>query len=109
MRISSIALVAAVLAIPSAGHSQDQGLVGGKVGPNLDSSAPSSALRTLPSASRPVAPQEKPGFGGAVSSGQMVPRTTPVTQQWGGAGVAFVNGHRVLVDTNSGRITRVLN
>jgi hypothetical protein len=34
----SIALVAATLAIPSVGYSQDQGLVDGKVGPNLESS-----------------------------------------------------------------------
>jgi hypothetical protein len=30
-------------------------------------------------------------------------------QQWGGMGIATVNGHRVQVDVNSGRIMRVLN
>jgi hypothetical protein len=38
-----------------------------------------------------------------------VPENVPVTQQWGGMGTAFVNGHRVQIDPNSGRITRVLN
>ena len=36
MRTLPIAVVAATLTIPSAGYSQDQGLVGGKVGPNLE-------------------------------------------------------------------------
>jgi hypothetical protein len=107
MRILSIALVAAAVSIPSLGHSQDQGRVGGKVGPNLELSAPSSTA--APYASRPSAPQERPGFAGVVSPGQVPPRDTPITQQWGGTGIAFVNGHRVVVDTNSGRIARVLN
>jgi hypothetical protein len=39
----------------------------------------------------------------------VAPQNTPVTHQWGGTGTAFVNGHRVVVDPNTGRITRVLN
>ena len=107
MRNLSIVLIAAALAIPSVGHSQDQGRVGGKVGPNLKSAAPSAPAE--PYASRPIAPQERPGFAGTVAAGQVPPRDTPITQQWGGTGIAFVNGHRVLLDMNSGRIARVLN
>jgi hypothetical protein len=115
MRTLPIAIVAAALTLPSAGYSQDQGLVGGKVGPSLESDSPA-----LPGSSTPLegnnpygapprAPQERPGFAGTVSRGQVVPRDTPVMQQFGGTGTAFVNGHRVQVDTNTGRIMRVLN
>jgi hypothetical protein len=38
MRTLQIALVAATLTIPSAGYSEDQGLVGGRVGAGLESS-----------------------------------------------------------------------
>ena len=34
--------------------------------------------------------------------GQVVSRNMPITQQWGGMGIAFVNGQRVQVDLNSG-------
>ena len=111
MRASSIAVIAAALAVPSVCHAQDQGLVGGKVGPNLGSSMSSGQSGSAAGAYAPrtIAPQERPGFAGAVSPGQVAPRTTPVTQQWGGMGVSYVNGRRVLVDTASGRIARVLN
>ena len=111
MRVSSIAVIAAVLTVPSVCHAQNQGLVDGKVGPNLESSLSSGQSGSAAGAYAPrrIAPQERPGFAGAVSPGQVPPRTTPVTQQWGGTGIAFVNGHRVLIDTSSGRISRVLN
>jgi hypothetical protein len=112
MRALQIAIIAATLTIPSAGYSQDQGLVGGKVGPGLESSTtnrrPSSSWAN-PYAASPRAPQERAGFAGAVWAGQVVSHDTPVTQQWGGMGTAYVNGHRVQVDPNTGRITRVLN
>ncbi|HEX9169638.1 MAG TPA: hypothetical protein VF886_12045 [Roseiarcus sp.] len=54
-------------------------------------------------------PQERAGYAGAVAPGPVVPESAPVTQRWGGSGVAFVNGHRVQVDPNTGRITRILN
>ncbi len=110
MRALQIALVVATLTIPSAGYSRDQGLVGGKVGPNLDSSSlaqPGSSTSlegSNPYGSPPRAPQERLGFAGAVSPGQVVSRNMPITQQWGGMGIAFVNGQRVQVDLNSGRI-----
>ena len=39
MRASYVALIVAVLAIPSAAHSQDNGLVGGRVGSDLSTSS----------------------------------------------------------------------
>jgi hypothetical protein len=114
MRTLPIALVAATLTIPSAGYSQDQGLVGGKVGPGgLESSSPgqpgSSAGDNNPYDAPHRAPQERPGYAGTVSPGQVVNRSTPMTPHMDGMGVAVVNGHRVLVDPNSRRIMRVIN
>jgi hypothetical protein len=111
MRTLPIAIVAAMLTFPSAGYSQDQGLVGGKVGANPGSSLaqPGSSTpleRNNPYGAPPRAPQERPGFAGAVSPGQVVSRDTAITQQWGGMGIAFVNGQRVQVDLNSRRIIR---
>jgi hypothetical protein len=115
MRILSIAVVVAVFAAPTICYAQDQGLVGGKVGPNLESSSSSSLAQPGSSGgeegfgSRPRAPQEHPGFSGAVSPGQVVNRNTPIIAQPGGMGVAFVNGQRVKVDLSSGRIMSVGN
>jgi hypothetical protein len=112
MRTLPIAIVTAMLTLPSAGYSQDRGLVGGKVGANLESSAPalpdsSTSLEgNNPYGAPPRAPQERPGFAGAVSPGQVVSRDTSITQRWGGMGVAFVNGQRVQIDLNSRRIMR---
>jgi len=112
MRSLKIALIVAALTIPFAAYSQDQGLVGGRVGANLDSSLPaqpgsSTSLEgNNPYGAPPRAPQERPGFAGAVSPGQVVPRNTPITQRWGETGIAFVNGQRVQVDLSSGRIVR---
>jgi hypothetical protein len=112
MRALFIALLTAAVAIPSVALAQDQGLVGGRVGANLESISPTQP--GSPSWARPYgsperAPQERAGYAGAVAPGQVVPPSALVTQQWGGQGVAFVNGHRVQVDPSSGRITRVLN
>ena len=112
MRTLPIAVVAGMLTISSPGFSQDQGLVGGKVGPGLKSSSPAqpgSSPGGNPYGAPPRAPQERPGFSGTVAPGQVVSPNTPVTQRWGGMGIAFVNGHRVQVDPNTGRIMRVLN
>jgi len=111
MRALQIAIIAALLTMPSVGYAQDQGLVGGKVGPGLESSDTDRSTSSFsnPYAVPPRAPQERPGFAGPVSAGQFVSHGTAVTQRWGGAGTAFVNGHRVQVDLNTGRITRILN
>jgi len=112
MRALHLAVIGAMLGFPSVGYSQADGPVGGKVGPGLESSstAQPGTIGAQPYGPRPpVPPQERAGYAGAVSPGQVVPQSAPVTQQWGGTGTAFVNGHRVQVDLNSGRITRVLN
>jgi hypothetical protein len=112
MRALHLAVIAVMLAVPSVGFAQADGPVGGKVGPNLESSSttqPGTSLGTPPYGRPPAPPQERAGYGGAVSPGQVVPHNTAVTQQWGGAGTAFVNGHRVQVDPSTGRIMRVLN
>ena len=49
MRTLPIAIIAAAVTIPVAGYSQDQGLVDSRVGPSLESSAP-----TLPGSSTPL-------------------------------------------------------
>ena len=111
MRALHLVVIGALLAIPSVAYSQADGPVGGKVGPNLESPSttqPGASLGTQPYARPPGPPQERAGYAGSVSPGQVVPRNTPVTQQWGGMGTAIVGGHRVQVDPNSGRIMRVL-
>jgi hypothetical protein len=112
MRALHITVIAAMLAIPSVGFAQADGPVGGKVGPNLESSStaqPGTSLGTQPYGRPAALPQERAGYGGAVSTGQVVPHNTPVTQQWGGTGAAVVDGHRVQVNPSTGRIVRVLN
>ena len=111
MRASHIAVIAAVLAIPSAALAQQDGPVGGKVGSDLsthdDPAAPlrwgrAAALWRLHRVGHPA------GYTGAVTPGQVVPDNVQVTPRPGGMGSAFVDGHRVLVDP-SNRILRVIN
>lgn len=108
MRASQIVLTATVLAIPSVVYSQQDGPVGGKVGPNLESSSP-----TQPAAGHQygIPPDAGPlaGHSGSVMPGQVVPQNVSVYPRAGGQGTAFVDGHRVLVDPNSNRILRVFN
>jgi hypothetical protein len=108
MRALHLAIIGALLAIPSVGYSQDNGPVGGKVGPNLESAPPPppGSLSTQPYGSPPPAGRPA-GFAGAVTPGQVVPHN--VVPRWGGVGSAFVGGHRVLVDPSSNRILRVLD
>jgi hypothetical protein len=109
MRASHIALVAAVLAIPSIGFAQQDGPVGGRVGSDLSTSptqtSPSAGTGPY-SAPRPIG--HRAGYTGAVTPGQVVPDNVPVLPQPGGMGSAFIDGHRVLVDP-SNRILRVFN
>ena len=118
MRASHIALIAAVLAIPSVGYAQQDngpvgGPVGGMVGPEGSSSPGPSLGQPRPSLGSPYgsAPRRGPlaGSSGSVSPSQIVPRNVPVTPQPGGMGSAFINGHRVLVDPNTNRVLRVVN
>jgi hypothetical protein len=110
MRASHIAVIAAVLAIPSAAIAQQDGPVGGKVGSDLSTTTtqPSPSL----GAGRPYGGSDAfghpAGYTGAVTPGQVVPDQVQVTPRAGGMGSAFVNGHRVIVDP-SNRILRVIN
>ena len=106
MRVSHIAFIAAVLAIPSIGHSQDNGPVGGRVGPDLNTSSPAKPGPSLGNpygASAPTGPTA--GFAGSVAPGQVVPQNVPVTS----GGSAVIDGHRVIIDPSSNRVLRVLN
>lgn len=111
MRGLQLAFIAAMMVTaPSASRAQDDGPVGGRVGPNLESSPGGTAgsMVTAPYQS-PTGSGPRAGYAGAVVPGQVVPRDVPVIPRMGGKGTAFVGGHRVLVDPNSNRILRVIN
>jgi hypothetical protein len=109
MRVSHIAVLAAVLAIPSVGYAQQDGPVGGRVGSDLSTSttqpSPSAAARAY---AAPSTVGHSAGYTGAITPGQVVPDNVPVMPRPGGMGSAFIDGHRVLVDP-SNRILRVIN
>jgi hypothetical protein len=112
MRTLPVALVAATLTIPSVGYSQDQGLVSGKVGADLQSSStaqPGAPSWAHPYGSNPRPPQEHAGYGNTVTTGQVAPESVPVIRQPGGVSSSFIDGHRVLVDPNTNRVIRILN
>jgi hypothetical protein len=111
MRASHLALIAAVVTIPSAVYSQDSGLVDGRVGSDLST----SPMQSNPSVGatgpyhRPPEPGHRAGFAGVTMPGQAVPEAVPVFPRQDGSGSAWVNGHRVIVGPNSNRILRVIN
>ncbi|MGB7974193.1 MAG: hypothetical protein WCF81_07535 [Roseiarcus sp.] len=111
MRVSHIALLAAVLAIPSVATAQQDGPVGGRVGSDLSTSmtqpTPSVGVGSRPFGG-PTSVGHPAGYTGAVTPGQLVPDEVQVMPRPGGMGSAFVNGHRVLVDP-SNRILRIIN
>jgi hypothetical protein len=120
MRASNIALIAAVLSIPSIGYAQqDNGPVGGPVGgmvgpegslgPSLGQPRPSLGL---PKGS-PTRPSPVAGSSGSIAPGQVVwrqlvvggvPQNVRITPRADGMGSAFINGQRVLVDLNTNRV-----
>ena len=122
MRASHIALIAAVLAIPSVGYAQQDngpvgGPVGGMLGPDGSSSPGPSLGQPRPSLGSSDRSQRTPGpragSSGAIAPGQVVwrqlvvggvPRNVPVTPGAEGMGSAFINGQRVLVDLNTNRV-----
>jgi hypothetical protein len=109
MRVSHIAVLAAVLAIPSVAAAQQDGPVGGRVGSDLST----TPIQPGPSVGRgpygaPSAIGHPAGYTGAVTPGQVVPDNVQITPRPGGMGSAFIDGHRVLVDP-SNRILRVIN
>jgi hypothetical protein len=109
MRALTIAVIAAVLAIPSVGYAQQDGPVGGKVGSDLSTTTtqPKPSVGSRPWGA-PSAVGHPAGYAGAVTPGQVVPDDVQVRPRSGGLGSAFVNGHKVLVDP-SNRIVRVIN
>ena len=113
MRASHVAVIAALLAVPSVAYGQANGATGGPVGGKVGSDLSSSPTQTGPSANRPYArpPSAGPeaGFAGTVAPGQVVPQNVPITPRMGGMGSANVNGRRVLVDPNTNRVLRTLN
>jgi hypothetical protein len=110
MRASHFALIAAVLAIPSAAYSQDRGLVDSRVGPDLSTSTtqPSLSMGSTGAFRRPPELGPRAGFAGVTMPGQILPQNVPIMPRPGGDGTAWVNGHQVLVGPNSNRIVRVI-
>jgi hypothetical protein len=109
MRALTIAVIAAMAAIPSVGHAQQDGPVGGKVGADLGTTTTQPGASTGSGIWGAPPPVGHPaGYAGAVTPGQVVPNDVQVTPRPGGMGSAFVNGRKVLVDP-SGRILRVIN
>jgi hypothetical protein len=119
MRASHIALIAAVLAIPSVGYAQqDNGPVGGPVQPDGSSLGPSPE-QPRPSLGSPSGstPRRGPlaGSSGSIAPGQVVwrqlvvggvSRNVPVTPGAVGMGSAVINGQRVLVDLKTNRVVQ---
>ena len=124
MRASHIALILAVLAIPSVGYAQQDngpiggpvgGPVGGMVGPE-GSSSPGQPRPSLGSPSgSPTRGGSLAGSTGSITAGQVgwrrvvvdgVPQNVRVTPRADGIGSAFINGQRVLVDLNTNRVVQ---
>src|SRR5580704_9538667 len=114
MRASHIALILAVLAIPSVGYAQqDNGPVGGMVGPE-GSRSPEQPRPSLGSPyGSPTRAGPVTGSSGTIAPGQVgwrrvvvdgVPQNVRVTPRADGIGSAFINGQRVLVDLNTNRV-----
>jgi hypothetical protein len=118
MRASHIALILAVLAIPSVGYAQqDNGPVGGPVGGMVGPEGSSSPGQPRPSLGSPYGSPTRAGpvtgSSGAIAPGQVgwrrvvvdgVPQNVRVTPRADGIGSAFINGQRVLVDLNTNRV-----
>jgi hypothetical protein len=109
MRALHLALMVAVLIIPSAAYSQDSGLVDGRVGSDLSTSPTQSgsSIGLTRAYQRPPEPGPRAGSSGPVMPGQIVPEAVPVFIRPDGSGNAFVAGQRVIVSPNSNRILRV--
>ena len=113
MRTLSIAVIAAALATPSPGYSQENGPVGGRIGangePTLGSPSPSSSMSpygTAPSAT-PYGTQSFVGY--PAGPGSQAPPNLVTTSVPGGLVSGIVGGHRVIIDPTTNVIVRVLN
>ena len=111
MRAPRLALIAAVLAVPSAAYSQDSGLVDGRVGSDLSTSStqPSPSNGLQGAYRRPPEPGPRAGSSGIVMPDLVVPEAVPAFTRPDGSSTAFVAGRRVIVGPNSNRILRVIN
>ena len=93
----------------SVGGSVD-GSVGGPVGGLVGPGGSSSLGQPRPSRGSPYVstPQggSLAGSTGSIMAGQVVPRNVPIMGQYAGTGTAYINGQRVLVDTNTNRVLR---
>jgi hypothetical protein len=101
MRTLSIAVIAAALAIPSVGYSQDERTIGGPIGPTLGSAGP------VPPSGSPSGAQ--PFVGYPAGPGSEAPNNLVTTPVPGGLVSAIVNGHNVIIDPTTNVIVRVLN
>jgi hypothetical protein len=92
------------------GNGSVGGSVGGPVGGLVGPGGSSSLGQPRPSRGSPYgsAPQggSLAGSTGSITAGQVVPRNVPITNQYGGTGIAYINGQRVIVDTNTNRVLR---
>src|SRR5580700_5184442 len=122
MRASHIALILAVLAIPSVGYAQQDngpaggpggGPVGGMVGPEGSSSPGQPGPSRGSPYGSPTRGGSLAGSTGSITAGQVgwrrvvvdgVPQNVRVTPRADGIGSAFINGQRVLVDLNTNRV-----
>ncbi len=112
MRTLPIAVVAGMLTISSPGSRRTRDWSGARSGQVLNCRRrrnPRFLPGGNPYGAPPASAAGTPWLLGYRRAGQVVSPNTPVTQRWGGMGIAFVNGHRVQVDPNTGRIMRVLN
>jgi hypothetical protein len=86
------------------------GSVGGPVGGLVGPGGSSSLGQPRPSRGSPYGstPQggSLAGSTGSFTAGQIVPQNVPITNQYAGTGIAYINGQRVLVDTNTNRVLR---
>ncbi len=99
MRILSIAVIAAALATPSAGHPQDQRTIGGPMGQALQSPPPAP----------PSPPGAQPFVGYPAERGSGAPANLVTTPVPGGMVSAIVNGRNVIIDPSTHVIVQVLN
>jgi hypothetical protein len=112
MRVLNLAVFAATLMVPTIGHSQNNGRVGGLIGPNLQTISPANPSGSSSDLQSPATGLASPAqsFGGyPATPGGQAPANTVTTPAEGGMVSGFVNGRNVIIDPTTGVIMRVLN
>jgi hypothetical protein len=96
MRRSNVFFIFVVLTLSSSAYSQDTGLVDGRVGSDLSTSAAQSnpSLGIGPY-HRPVDAGPRAGSTGMIMPGQVVPKNVPELPRPDRSGSAYVDGHLV--------------